>query len=67
MKVRPFVCSLALCLGLSAPNAGAEPAQGDEMERARCSGIIDLFVADPALEKDEQALAAAQDRALASS
>lgn len=64
MKIRPFVCSLALCLGLSAPNAGAEPAQGDEMERARCGGIIDLFVAaDPALEKDEQALAAAQDRA----
>lgn len=64
MKIRPFVCSLALCLGLSASHAGAEPRQGDEMERARCGSIIDLFVsADPALEKDERALAAAQDRA----
>lgn len=64
MKIQPFFCSLAPCLGLSASNAGAEPAQGDEMARARCGSIIDLFVsADPAIEKDEQVLTAAQDRA----
>ncbi|HRO34609.1 hypothetical protein [Thauera sp.] len=63
MKTRSVLSCLAACLALGSTNAFAEPAQGDEMERARCGSIIDLFVsADPAVNQDEQALAAAQDR-----
>lgn len=63
MKPRSLLSCLAACLAFGATNALAEPARGDEMERARCGSIIDLFVsADPAVNQDVQALAAAQDR-----
>jgi hypothetical protein len=64
MKTRSLLSCLAACLAFGTTNAFAEPGRGNEMERARCGGIIDLFVsADPAANQDEQALAAAQDRA----
>ncbi len=63
MKTCSLLSGLAACIALGSTNALAEAAQGDEMERARCGSIIDLFVsADPGANQDEQALAAAQDR-----
>lgn len=62
MKIRSLLSCFAACFVFGATHAVAEPARGDEMERARCGSIIDLFVsADPGVNQDEQALAAAQD------
>lgn len=64
MTIRSLLSGLAVCLALGSTNVLAEASsRGDEMERAHCGGIIDLFIsADPGVNKDEQALAAAQDR-----
>lgn len=63
MNTGSFVRRLVICLAAISTNAFAEPDRGDEMARARCGNIIDLFVsADPQTNKDEKALAAAQDR-----
>ncbi|MHB1373383.1 MAG: hypothetical protein ACYC5W_17730 [Thauera sp.] len=63
MKIRSLLSCFAACFVFGATHAVAEPARGDEMERARCGSIIDLFMsADPGVNQDEQALAAAQDR-----
>ena len=65
MTIRSLLHGLAVCVALGSTSAFAEASpRGDEMERARCGAIIDLFVAaDPGVNKDEQVLAAAQDRA----
>ena len=63
MTTRSLLCSMTLSLALATTPVFAESSQGDEMERASCGNIIDLFVsADPTVNKDEQSLAAAQDR-----
>lgn len=60
---RILLTNLALSLALTAASAWASSSQGDEMARARCGSIIDLFVsADPEVNTDQQSLAAAQDR-----
>lgn len=62
--IKTRFCSVALCCALSATQVVAQSEQGNEMERARCGDIIDLFVsADPEVNKeDEKALAVAQDQ-----
>lgn len=57
-------CLAALCAtAVLAADPAAGKSTGDEMASARCGAILDLFEsADPQINKNKKALAAAQDR-----
>lgn len=65
MKIKLVFCSLIFVICSASSFAATETEiskKGNELEKATCAGIIDLFVAaDPKINKQKKARTAAQD------